>query len=46
MLVKTWLHDNVEFSAVLVDGTTTLTAETVARRSGLPATGPPMMDPL
>lgn len=45
-LVKTWLHDNVEFSAVLVDGTTALAAETVARRSGLPDTGPPMMNPL
>ena len=45
-LVKTWRHDNVDFSAVLVDGATALAAETVARRSGLPGTEPPMMNPL
>jgi hypothetical protein len=45
-LVKTWLHGNVEFSAVLVDGAAALAAQTVARRSGLPDSGPPMMNPL
>ena len=44
--VRSWVHEHVEFSTVICDAPTAITAEKVARTVGLPTVGPPAFNPI